>query len=209
MTDYAELIKESVPMDAILRKYGLLSYNITRRIPCPLHHGEKNNFTFRGHMFKCFVCGASGSTIDFVMQYKGLSFLDAMRDINEEFGLGYAIGERDGDERNREAVILAERLRAERIRRQNRLKQLLTIYDAAMDWYAVLDVIAQEGAPEGPYDPVTPQYGYAVKHIDAAWEDVQNAAEAIRRFEKEGDANARVDGPAVHGGGVHAIDRAV
>ena len=188
MVDCADLIKAAVPMDAILRHYGLLTRTQTHRVPCPLHGGEKNNFSFRDHRFKCFVCGEHGTTIDFVMKYRGLGFVEAMEEINDSFGLDLPIrAEREQTEADRRAREMAERIRIERKRRQDRLKQLLTAYDAAMDKYAALDIIAQETAPKGPYDEISDLYAYAVKHIDAAWEEVQDAAAAIRRFEKEGD----------------------
>lgn len=189
MTDYADIIKQSVPMDAVLRQYGLLGRTQTRRIPCPIHCGQKNNFSFRDFRYKCFVCGASGSTIDFVMQYRNLSFVDAMKEINDMFGLGYPIGEEHHEptEAEREAQRKAERIRKERIARQNRLKLLCTAYDAAMDKYAALDIIVQQEAPAGPYDEITERYAGALKHIDAAWEEVQYAAARLREFEKEGE----------------------
>jgi len=189
MTDYADLIKQSVPMDAVLRRYGLMSQNIRHRIPCPLHGGQKNNFSFHGHVYKCFVCGASGSTIDFVMQFRNLPFQDAMKEINDDFGLGFPIGERERTEEDEAARKKAEQLRRKRIERENRLKQLCTVYDAAMDKYAALDLIIQHDTPQGPYDEISERYTYALKHIDAAWDEVQEAAEAIRFFAKEGDSD--------------------
>jgi len=187
MTDYSDLIKQTVPMDSILRRYGLVGQNAKHRIPCPLHGGEKPNFSYRDHRFRCWVCGEHGSTIDFVMKYKNVSFVDAMRSINDDFGLGLPIGECQPSEAERAARRRAEQIRQKRIERQNRLKQLCTAYDAAMDRYAALDIIVHEDAPSVPYDDVTPQYAYALKHIDSAWESVQDAAEAIRKFEREGE----------------------
>ncbi len=188
MTDYAALIKQTVTMEQVLKSYGLSdqkSYN--KRIPCPIHHGKDRNFSYHHKHFKCFVCGASGDIFDFVMQYRGLTFVDAMREINDIFGLGFPIGENEPSEADREARRKAEQLRRERIARQNELKRLLTAYDAAMDYYAALDIIAQEDAPDGPYDEITPQYAYAVSHIDEAWDRVQDAAERLREFDKKGE----------------------
>lgn len=54
--------------------------NLNRNVPCPFHKDkspslrayEDNNF------FICFGCGARGSPVDFVMQYKNCSFKEAV-----------------------------------------------------------------------------------------------------------------------------------
>lgn len=186
MVDYAELIKQTVTMEQILAAYGF-STRGRKRIACPIHRGEHANFSYTHNAYKCWSCQSSGSVIDFVMQYRNLPFVEAMQEINNLFGLGFPIGENEPSEADREAQRKAEQLRRERIARQNELKRLLTAYDAAMDYYAALDIIAQEDAPDGPYDDITPQYAYAVSHIDEAWDRVQDAAERLREFDKKGE----------------------
>lgn len=187
MTDYADLIKNTLTMEQVLRRYGIAA-GVKNRIRCPLHHGTHLNFAYRHKTFRCYVCGANGTVIDFVMQYFGLSFLDAVKKLNDDFNLGYSMGNKIPSEADMDAARKAERIRQKRIAHENRLKQLCTAYDAAMDYYCALDIIATNDAPRGPYDDVSPQYEYALKHIDAAWEQVQEAAARIRKFKmEEGD----------------------
>lgn len=82
----ANIIKNSVTMQEILQVYRL---NINRRgrIPCPIHNGKDKNFSYNNWGFQCFVCGAKGSVIDFVMQYCNLSFSEALEEINAHFHL--------------------------------------------------------------------------------------------------------------------------
>ena len=75
--------------------------------------------------------------------------------------------------------------RQEAIRRQEeREKLLVTAYNAALDRYCFLDMLKTENAPTSPDCPVTMQYAYAVKRLDAAWYEVQKAEENLRLYEK-------------------------
>lgn len=184
MIDYADIIRQSVTIPQILHAYGFHG-NRHRRIPCMLHGGEKNNFSYKDHTYHCFVCGKSGGVIDLEMDLFGLPFQDAMRKINNDLALGLDMDSPVSDEKQKELARQAYQRRKEQKRRQNELKQLYTAYHAAYDKYAALDIIKLWDAPKGPYDEITPQYAYACQHIDAAWEAVQDAAERLREFEKK------------------------
>lgn len=133
----------------------------------------------------CYVCNRGGSTIDFVMGLFNLDFHDAIRKMNRDFELNLPIDDPLTDAEQREANKQAYKRRQEQKRRRNEQKRLYAAYNAAYDKYAALDIIARDEAPGGPYDEISPQYAYAVSHIDAAWEAVQDAAERLREFEKK------------------------
>ena len=184
MTDYAEQIKSSVTMQQAIEHYGF-TVNRAHKILCPFHSDKRNSCHIYKDGYKCFSCGAHGDVIDFVSRYFNLSFMDSVKKMNDDFSLGMEIGGTLTDEQKREANRQAYKRRQEQKRRQNELKRLYTAYSAAYDWYAALDIIKLWDAPKGPYDEITPQYAYACQHIDAAWEDVQDAAERLREFEKK------------------------
>ena len=184
MIDYADIIRQTVTMPQVLHTYGF-SVGRFRRMPCPLHDGVKNNFAYKDRTYHCFVCGKSGGVIDFVMDFFHLSFQDAIRKMNTDFALGLEIDGNIPDEKQKELKRQAYLRWKERERRQNELKLLYTAYSAAYDKYVALDIIKMWDAPKGPYDEITPQYAYACQHIDAAWEEVQDAAERLREFEKK------------------------
>mgnify|MGYP001110059553 CR=1 FL=1 len=78
--DIVQIVGEHVP----LRRSGR-----TYRGPCPLHGGERPNFSVdpqRG-IFKCFVCGQGGDVFAFPMKRLGLGFLDAVRYVAERTGI--------------------------------------------------------------------------------------------------------------------------
>jgi hypothetical protein len=53
------------------------------RGPCPLHGGEHRNFAINPEhgRFKCFVCGEGGDGIELWMRVRGVSFVDAVREL--------------------------------------------------------------------------------------------------------------------------------
>lgn len=54
---------------------------------CPFHKDGKPSLHFYGGGYKCFSCNASGSVIDFTAQYLGLSTLEAVKRLNDDFSL--------------------------------------------------------------------------------------------------------------------------
>jgi hypothetical protein len=154
---------------------------------CPFHADQKPSMhIYPGNRgFYCYVCNKGGSVIDFVMGLFNLDFHDAIRKINSDFGLHLPIDSPLTDAQQQEADRQAYIRKREQERRRNELKTLCTAYSAAYDKYAALDIIMRDEAPKGPYDDISPHYEFACKHIDAAWEEVQDAADRLREFERK------------------------
>lgn len=58
--------------------------------PCPFHHGEHlNHFKLnpKKNMYYCFVCGQGGGPVDFLMNYEGLSYVDALRWLGKKYSI--------------------------------------------------------------------------------------------------------------------------
>lgn len=56
---------------------------------CPFHNEKSPSFTVSPtkQFYHCFGCGEHGSAITFVMQYSGLSFVDAVKDLAQNAGM--------------------------------------------------------------------------------------------------------------------------
>lgn len=56
---------------------------------CPFHNEKSPSFTVSPtkQFYHCFGCGAHGSSIGFLMEYSGLSFVDAIRDLAQNNGM--------------------------------------------------------------------------------------------------------------------------
>ena len=50
---------------------------------CPFHNETDASFTLyeASNRYKCFGCGKSGNAIDFLMEYKGLTFYESVKQL--------------------------------------------------------------------------------------------------------------------------------
>lgn len=113
MIDYAGIIKSFVPVrDAVERYTG--QQIVLNRICCPIHHGKDRNMRIYNRSYHCFVCNATGDVIQFVQSVLGVSFMDAMKRLNEDFNLDLPIGA-ERSELNRKEL---EKLNRDIARRQ-------------------------------------------------------------------------------------------
>ena len=68
-----------LPIEGVAERLGL---RVTRhKALCPFHDDRHPSLSFRvsKNTYRCFVCGASGGTIDLVMRYLNKTFLEACR----------------------------------------------------------------------------------------------------------------------------------
>ncbi|MFN3781603.1 MAG: CHC2 zinc finger domain-containing protein, partial [Candidatus Kapaibacteriota bacterium] len=58
---------------------------------CPFHQEKTPSFTVSPEkkIFKCFGCGKSGNVITFAVEYYGLSYLEAIKELAKRAGLRY------------------------------------------------------------------------------------------------------------------------
>ena len=83
--DRIELQKlRDLPIEGVAERLGLRV--VRHKALCPFHddHHASLSFSVRRNSYRCFVCGASGGTIDLVMKYLSKDFLDACRWLADE-----------------------------------------------------------------------------------------------------------------------------
>ena len=73
-----------LPIEGVAEQLGLRVR--MHKSLCPFHddHHASLSFSVRRNSYRCFVCGASGGTIDLVMRYLGKDFLDACHWLADE-----------------------------------------------------------------------------------------------------------------------------
>lgn len=78
--DIVEVIDKAVP----LKKAGA-NYSAC----CPFHNEKSPSFTVSPtkQFYHCFGCGAHGSALSFLMEYNGLSFVEAIHDLAKQVGM--------------------------------------------------------------------------------------------------------------------------
>ena len=78
--DIVDVVDKSVP----LKKAGA-NYSAC----CPFHNEKSPSFTVSPtkQFYHCFGCGAHGTAISFLMEYNGLSFVEAIHDLAKNVGM--------------------------------------------------------------------------------------------------------------------------
>jgi len=102
--DVVDVVDKSVP----LKKAGA---NFSAC--CPFHNEKSPSFTVSPtkQFYHCFGCGAHGTAISFLMEYNGLSFVEAIHDLAKQVGMIVPQETRDPDRPpKREVVGLQESL---------------------------------------------------------------------------------------------------
>ena len=76
-------------VDVIDRRLPLKKAGQNYQACCPFHGEKTPSFTVSPtkQFYHCFGCGAHGSAIGFLMEYGGLSFVDAVKSLADEAGL--------------------------------------------------------------------------------------------------------------------------
>lgn len=90
-SDLKDRIKES-PISLVISNYMPLKRSGSSLVGlCPFHPDSKPSMTVTDSkgMFKCFACGAGGDHIKFVMDYKKLEFVEALKECAQILGLHF------------------------------------------------------------------------------------------------------------------------
>lgn len=83
-------IKQKIPLSQIISQAVELKQKGQGRLGlCPFHKEKTPSFYVRDQegRFKCFGCGASGDVIEFLMRLRGITFLDAAKELAQKCGI--------------------------------------------------------------------------------------------------------------------------
>lgn len=86
--NYFTEIRERVPAIDAAHHYGLQFDRSGKKALCPFHDDRHPSLSFYRGGFRCFACGASGSSLDLTMKILGLDLKGAAARLNEDFHLG-------------------------------------------------------------------------------------------------------------------------
>lgn len=84
-----ELLNRVDIVDVIDRHVHLKKAGANYAACCPFHHEKTPSFTVSPskQFYHCFGCGAHGTAISFLMEYAGLGFIDAVKELAQQSGL--------------------------------------------------------------------------------------------------------------------------
>ncbi len=69
---------------------------------CPFHddHSPSMSVSKEKQIYKCFVCGATGNVFNFIENYLGIPFLEAVKIVADKVGINFTIKKNDQDSKN-------------------------------------------------------------------------------------------------------------
>lgn len=155
-----QIIKDRLTMHDVLLKYG---YEPKRRMPCPLHNGKDNNFEVKEHSFMCYSQCGGGDVITFVQKLFNLSFPDALKKIDVDFGLSL-YGDHTFEEL-RKSHYQQKKLQAERERKKREKEQANNECWAAFDEWKRLDDNKRNFAPKMADEELHPLFVEALQKL--------------------------------------------
>lgn len=96
--DVVDVVDKSVP----LKKAGA-NYSAC----CPFHNEKSPSFTVSPskQFYHCFGCGAHGTAISFLMEYNGLSFVEAIHELAKQVGMIVPQEKNDPDKPQTKVVV--------------------------------------------------------------------------------------------------------
>lgn len=85
-------IKEEIPISSVIGSYLSIKKSGTAYLSlCPFHSDSKPSMHINDNkkMFKCFSCEAAGDSIGFVMKYRNIDFIEALKEICQKQGINF------------------------------------------------------------------------------------------------------------------------
>ena len=158
--DAVQTIKDRLTMREVLEHYG---YSAKRRMPCPLHNGKDNNFEVIEKTFMCFSQCGGGDVITFVQKLFNLSFPDALKKIDIDFGLNI-YGEHTFEDL-RKSHYRQKQIQAERERKKREKEQAKNEYWVVFDEWVRLNRNKTLYAPKTHNEEWHPLFVEALKKL--------------------------------------------
>ena len=180
MTIFDE-VKELVDVPTAARSYGVEVHRGNMAL-CPFHRERNPSCKLYTDHYYCFGCQAHGDVIRLVQELFGLTPIEAVKQINSDFGLGLDVDKPPDMEK-------INRRRQEIARQKAEQANMERMYDILLRYYTLLDRYKMQYAPKTPDDEIDGRYVYAVHHIEYAW----YLLETFNRFDKEGQKEIKTE----------------
>ena len=174
-------IKELVDVPTAARTYGVEVHR-GNMVLCPFHRERHPSCKLYEDHYYCFGCQAHGDVIKLVQELFGLKPIEAVKQINSDFGLGLDLDKPpDMEKVNRRRREIAER-KAEKAR-------VVHMYDVLLRYFTLLDKYKMRYAPKTPDEETDRRFVYALQNIGYA----EYMLEAFNRFDKEQQAEIKLE----------------
>ena len=157
-----QAIKERLTMREVLFRYGYEPNNRSFMC-CPFHNEKTPSMKIFEKDYHCFGCGEHGDVITFVQKLFNLSFQEALKKIDIDFGLNL-YGDKTFEELRKSHYQLKQ-LKAKREREKAERKQSNVEYWAVFDEWKRLDDNKRNYAPKTPDKELHPLFVEALQKL--------------------------------------------
>ena len=172
-------IKELVDVPTAARSYGVEVHRGNMAL-CPFHRERHPSCKLYENHYYCYGCQAHGDVIKLVQELFGLKPIEAVKQLNSDFGLGLDVDKPpDMEAVNRRRRKIAER-KAEKARVEH-------MYDVLLRYFTLLDKYKMRYAPKTPDEETDRRFVYALQNIGYA----EYMLEAWGSFDKEQQAEIK------------------
>lgn len=172
-------IKSLVDVPTAARSYGVEVHRGNMAL-CPFHRERHPSCKLYADHYYCFGCQAHGDVIKLVQELFGLRPIEAVKQLNSDFGLGLDLNKPP----DMEAVARRRRENAERKAEKARVEHM---YDVLLRYFTLLDKYKMRYAPKTPDEETDRRFVYALQNIGYA----EYMLEAFNRFDKEQQAEVK------------------
>lgn len=138
-----EVIRQQVTIRQIVERYTDRRF-VKGMCNCPLHREKTASFKIdeNKQLYYCFGCGAGGDIFKFVQQYLGLSFKDAVAQIDKDFALGIT-----GEKVSVKAQIAMREAKKQRAKEEYERGQKIIKYDQLCNQYILVNDLLETLPP--------------------------------------------------------------
>ena len=159
MTIFEE-VKELVDVPTAARHYGVEVHRGNMTL-CPFHRERHPSCKLYTDHYYCFGCQAHGDVIRLVQELFGLTPIEAVKQINSDFGLGLDV--------DKPPDMTAVNRRRQKIAKQKAEQaNMERMYDILLRYYTLLDKYKIRYAPKSPDDETDRRFVYALQNIGYA-----------------------------------------
>ena len=157
-----QIIKDRLTMSEVLERYG---YEPNKKgfMCCPFHLEKAPSMKIYEKDYHCFGCGEHGDVITFVQKLFNLSFQEALKKIDIDFGLNL-YGDKTFEEL-RKSHYQTKKLQAKMKREKAEREQLNVEYWAAFEERKRLDDNTQNYVPKTPDEELHPLFVVALQKV--------------------------------------------
>lgn len=180
MTIFEE-VKELVDVGAAARYYGVEVHRGNMAL-CPFHRERHPSCKLYADHYYCFGCQAHGDIIKLVQELFGLKPIEAVKQINSDFGLRLDVDKPPDMEK-------INRRRQEIARQKAEQANMERMYDILLRYYTLLDRYKIRFAPKTPDDEIDGRFVYALQNIGYA----EYMLEAFNRTDVVGQQEIKME----------------